>query len=983
MPQQKGRRIPCLAQANGQGENDRCYRHTDAGGLMADGFDPYHKWLGIPPDQQPADHYRLLGIAAGEDDKQVIESAADRQMAHVRTFQGGPHAAASQRLLNELAGAKICLLNPAKRTAYDAMLQARREAASAPAVAVRPPPVQPAPIGSAPAAWGAVPVMPMAAVPAPLPSYGVDVVTTVDRASSGSATGMDQGRRRRKAPHAAIGVAIGLGLVGVASVVYLASGEHVAESKTRPAARQESPARASTRRAWPPRRDTDPADARQASTTADTTAAEDARPAAPGPSDRIELLTLLDPADAVTGAWRIDRGRLTVDSRTWARIEVPFWPVPARYDLAVAAERQAGSNFLGIGLVCGGRQVLAVLDMNGTCGLDTVDGRGVDDNSTTRVFDPLFRPGQTAAIVCQVREKSIRVNVDGKLVTEWQGEPADLAVQPNWRMPRTDRLFLGAWDATYAIARIDLVPVAPEPGAAVTAAPRPPEQAVEEEVQALAALLRGPDRQAAPEGDALAAARRVVEGMYSEKRKAARDDKQKGDLARQLVETERRNFDTPQEQFALLELAAEVAVEGGSYTLARQALDLLATDYDVDVRERKRAALAEVSRRARLPSEHHNVAESWRQLVKEGFHADDYRAALKAASEALEAARKSKDVLLVKLIAAEQDALAEAQAEWSQVSASRRALDEDPGDRAAGLAWGRYLCAFKNDWERGLPFVARGEGSLAALARRDLAAPPSSARRLHLADEWWTAAEEQQGPLPRRFVRLRAGYWYRQARTGLVGTDRARADERLAAIDESDSDLPRGEWVELLPMVDVAEHTVAGRWGHADAGGVEVGVVDPARFARFLFPVVRTGSYDLEVDFTLATGHEVNVLLPVADREVSIILGGWAGTVAGLHMVDGKMARDNETRRQLKLPIGQRLHLDVGVRVEGDEAAVNASLEGRRLIEWKGRKSALSNSRDWLMPQRGLVGLGAYESKVVFHRVRLRFEEGGAKLLEK
>lgn len=27
----------------------------------AENFDPYHKWLGIPPDEQPANDYRLLG----------------------------------------------------------------------------------------------------------------------------------------------------------------------------------------------------------------------------------------------------------------------------------------------------------------------------------------------------------------------------------------------------------------------------------------------------------------------------------------------------------------------------------------------------------------------------------------------------------------------------------------------------------------------------------------------------------------------------------------------------------------------------------------------------------------------------------------------------------------------------------------------------------------------------------------------------------
>ena len=27
-------------------------------------MDPYHVWLGIPPEEQPPNHYRLLGIAS-------------------------------------------------------------------------------------------------------------------------------------------------------------------------------------------------------------------------------------------------------------------------------------------------------------------------------------------------------------------------------------------------------------------------------------------------------------------------------------------------------------------------------------------------------------------------------------------------------------------------------------------------------------------------------------------------------------------------------------------------------------------------------------------------------------------------------------------------------------------------------------------------------------------------------------------------------
>jgi hypothetical protein len=48
-----------------------------------------------------------------------IENAADRQMAHVRSFQSGKNSDLSQRLLNEIADAKVCLLDHEKKLAYE------------------------------------------------------------------------------------------------------------------------------------------------------------------------------------------------------------------------------------------------------------------------------------------------------------------------------------------------------------------------------------------------------------------------------------------------------------------------------------------------------------------------------------------------------------------------------------------------------------------------------------------------------------------------------------------------------------------------------------------------------------------------------------------------------------------------------------------------------------------------------------------------
>jgi len=100
---------------------------------MSTDFDPYHRWLGIPPKHQPADHYRLLAIERFEADPEVIADAAERQIAHVRRYALGPHQDISQRILNELAAAKVCLLNPDKKAEYDRKLREQ--------IALREPPV--------------------------------------------------------------------------------------------------------------------------------------------------------------------------------------------------------------------------------------------------------------------------------------------------------------------------------------------------------------------------------------------------------------------------------------------------------------------------------------------------------------------------------------------------------------------------------------------------------------------------------------------------------------------------------------------------------------------------------------------------------------------------------------------------------------------------------------------------------------------------
>lgn len=110
---------------------------------MSDDFDALHLWLGIPPEERPASHYRLLGLAEFESNLDVIESAVDQRMAFVRQKAVGKRVAKSQEILGLLASARVCLLDPQEKSKYDQQLRTTASSKSRPASQAAPQPVLP------------------------------------------------------------------------------------------------------------------------------------------------------------------------------------------------------------------------------------------------------------------------------------------------------------------------------------------------------------------------------------------------------------------------------------------------------------------------------------------------------------------------------------------------------------------------------------------------------------------------------------------------------------------------------------------------------------------------------------------------------------------------------------------------------------------------------------------------------------------------
>ena len=210
---------------------------------MENDFDPYYKWLGIPPRDQPPNHYRLLGIELFESDRDVIDAAANRVMSYLKDLAVGDDAQHSQKLLNEVSRARLCLLNRQKKVEYDTELRAktgaddRHEGVSPPAYKAEstgepagPPPSPP------PLAPSRAPIM---------PSLNLKIQEPATRASrrpvrSAASDDTDNAGSRTFVLVIAIAAAVLLAGIAVGAAIMLRNGKPTPVVRTEPAVPSDS-----------------------------------------------------------------------------------------------------------------------------------------------------------------------------------------------------------------------------------------------------------------------------------------------------------------------------------------------------------------------------------------------------------------------------------------------------------------------------------------------------------------------------------------------------------------------------------------------------------------------------------------------------------------------------------------------------------------------------------------------------------------------
>ena len=101
-------------------------------------MDAYRELLGLGTSHRPPNHYDLIGVNEFESDSAVIRNAANQRTIYLRSISNGPQEAEAQRLLNEVAEARNCLLDEGLKDDYDRTLRSKRKESPTPSAVSQP-----------------------------------------------------------------------------------------------------------------------------------------------------------------------------------------------------------------------------------------------------------------------------------------------------------------------------------------------------------------------------------------------------------------------------------------------------------------------------------------------------------------------------------------------------------------------------------------------------------------------------------------------------------------------------------------------------------------------------------------------------------------------------------------------------------------------------------------------------------------------------
>ncbi len=341
--------------------------------------------------------------------------------------------------------------------------------------------------------------------------------------------------------------------------------------------------------------------------------------------------------------------------------------------------------------------------------------------------------------------------------------------------------------------------------------------------------------------------------------------------------------------------ARDLAAAGGDPATALAAVDRLAEGFVVDALALKTDGLALCA--SKVTDAAAAIATAQLAAIDEAVQADRYDLAAKLVPKAKAVAEPLKNDELKAGAAAREKLVSLLQKEFQSIAAYARTIAEKPDDPASNLNMGRFTCLVKEDWERGLPMLAKGsDPALKGLAEKELSTPVDAAVQRDLCDGWLTAARKETKKSWKDGMTERARLWFNQVEPKLLQNERKDLAKRLedlerAAGPRAPAPKPAAAKVaepagaDLLKRM-MPDHLNRGRGNWSLAGGALVSSLEGLNSMPTLvhLPCVFPEEYDLYVEAQRTGGTEDLIFaLQSGSNEFAVVLDGWRGSNVGTH----------------------------------------------------------------------------------------------------
>ncbi len=227
---------------------------------------------------------------------------------------------------------------------------------------------------------------------------------------------------------------------------------------------------------------------------------------------------------------------------------------------------------------------------------------------------------------------------------------------------------------------------------------------------------------------------------------------------------------------------AKLAALTGDLQTAVGVAAFIEDKYDTDAGELRVAILREMLKAKLVPAAKKMAYQQALSVIDQIMDADYFDEAGAILSAMTSGANRLGDRTLLMALAERRKTATNLGRQFRLVKDAKTKLKANPDDTAANLLVGRFLCLSKEEWDDGLPLLAKGDNEpLKKLASQELKKSKSSTEMMALANGWFAEGKDTSGP-QQIGMYLRAKQWYEKAKP--TGLSLSLAKQNIATIDK-------------------------------------------------------------------------------------------------------------------------------------------------------------------------------------------------------